>query len=263
MNANDTHIPAQRPDSAVSTGTGVAGLFGLAAWITLARIFGWDGPYSAMTGVFATGLPMVLWSVLVDKVHQRTSTGIDWENPKPVREIFNISLTKLTGLWATWGAIAALYCVCRWYWNGNYSFSMFMLGVAAPFVFILSIPYVIWIDRYFVNPRDGAWHFGAMLIGREPWDKEQVFNHLRSWAVKGFFLAFMISIVPGGFGEIIRVDIGEVLQNPVRTVQWLIIGMFVIDVQFATIGYMLTMKPLDAHIRTANPYMAGWVAALI
>src|SRR3546814_19120483 len=27
--------------------------------------------------------------------------------------------------------------------------------------------------------------------------------------------------------------------------------------------YMLTMKPLDAHIRTANPYMTGWVAALI
>src|SRR3546814_16739938 len=26
---------------------------------------------------------------------------------------------------------------------------------------------------------------------------------------------------------------------------------------------MLTMKPLDAHIRTANPYMTGWVAALI
>src|SRR5690606_42143161 len=27
--------------------------------------------------------------------------------------------------------------------------------------------------------------------------------------------------------------------------------------------YLLTMKPLDAHIRTANPYLAGWVAALI
>src|SRR3546814_9443470 len=29
------------------------------------------------------------------------------------------------------------------------------------------------------------------------------------------------------------------------------------DVAFATVGYMLTMKPLDAHIRTANPYMTG------
>ena len=29
------------------------------------------------------------------------------------------------------------------------------------------------------------------------------------------------------------------------------------------VGYFLTMKPLDAHIRTANPYLAGWLAALI
>ena len=39
--------------------------------------------------------------------------------------------------------------------------------------------------------------------------------------------------------------------------------MFMIDVVFATVGYVLTMKPLDAHIRTANPYAAGWAAALI
>jgi protein-S-isoprenylcysteine O-methyltransferase Ste14 len=39
--------------------------------------------------------------------------------------------------------------------------------------------------------------------------------------------------------------------------------MFMIDVSFATVGYALTMKPLDAHIRSANPYAAGWMAALI
>ena len=44
---------------------------------------------------------------------------------------------------------------------------------------------------------------------------------------------------------------------------WLIAVMFMIDVVFATVGYVLTMKPLDAHIRTANPYAAGWAAALI
>ena len=73
----------------------------------------------------------------------------------------------------------------------------------------------------------------------------------------------MISIVPGGFGEIIRLDIAQVMGNPVAIAHWLIIAMFVVDVQFATVGYLLTMKPLDAHIRTANPYLAGWVAALI
>jgi protein-S-isoprenylcysteine O-methyltransferase Ste14 len=39
--------------------------------------------------------------------------------------------------------------------------------------------------------------------------------------------------------------------------------MFMLDVTFASVGYVLTMKPLDAHIRSANPYAAGWIAALI
>jgi protein-S-isoprenylcysteine O-methyltransferase Ste14 len=39
--------------------------------------------------------------------------------------------------------------------------------------------------------------------------------------------------------------------------------MFMIYVSFATVGYVLTLKPLDAHNRTANPYAAAWMAALV
>ena len=265
-----------RPVSAVSSGVGLSGLVGLAFWIIVARNFGTiaayfgfdapalaDGPYSALIAVFCTGLPMVLWSVFVDKVHLRESTGMDWKNPKPVKETFDTSLTKLTGLWATWAIIAFLYCVCRWYWDDLYLFSMDIMMFAAPILFAVSIPYVIFLDRFMVEPRDGAFAFGQLFIGNGKPEKETIYNHLRSWTVKGFFLAFMISIVPGGFGDIVRVDISEVVTNPVWIAHWLIIAMFVVDVQLATVGYLLTMKPLDSHIRTANPYMSGWVAALI
>lgn len=258
-----------RPPSAVSGGVGVAGLIGLVSWILIARQYGMDGPYSALVACAACGIPMVLWSLLYDKVHLRESTGIDWKNPKPFKQTFDISVAKLAGLWATWAIIALIYCVGRWYWTGQYQFSMNMMEAAAPFVFGLSIPYVMWMDRRFVEPRDGAWHFGQFLMGAGnkdsggEYDREQIYHHLRAWAVKGFFLAFMISIVPGGFGEIVRLDIAQVISNPVAIAHWLIIAMFVVDVQFATVGYLLTMKPLDSHIRTANPYLAGWVAALI
>ena len=33
--------------------------------------------------------------------------------------------------------------------------------------------------------------------------------------------------------------------------------MFMVDVIFATVGYVLTMKPLDAHIRTRQPLCGG------
>src|SRR3546814_21182532 len=44
---------------------------------------------------------------------------------------------------------------------------------------------------------------------------------------------------------------------------WTINLLYLVDVHVATVGYILTLKPLDAHIRTANPYGMAWVAALI
>jgi protein-S-isoprenylcysteine O-methyltransferase Ste14 len=88
-------------------------------------------------------------------------------------------------------------------------------------------------------------------------------DHFRAWTVKGFFLAFMISIVPGNYAEFIRTPLEQLGQGPVAIARWLIALMFLIDVAFATVGYVLTCRPLDAHIRSANPYLGGWVAALI
>lgn len=141
---------------------------------------------------------------------------------------------------------------------------MELFEAAAPFLVATSIPWVIWMDRRLVEPKDGAWALGAWALHLdEPHDVEAIWSHLRAWAVKGFFLAFMIAIVPGGFGDFVRADLSSVLADPVALAGWLISFMFVIDVAFATVGYLLTMRCLDAHIRSANPYCAGWTAALI
>ncbi len=252
-----------RPPSAVSTGVGVAGLAGLLSWVAVARWFHMDGPYSALVNVACCGLPMVLWSIFVDKVHRNPSVGIDWAHTRPWRETLDISLTKLAGLWITWVGIALIYATGRFYWRGNFAFSMWVFTTAAPILFVLSIPYVLWLDRKLADPKDGTWAFGAWLMGAGATDADAIYNHLRSWAVKAFFLAFMLAIVPPGFGEFIRTDTSQILRNPVALANWLITFMFVMDVAFATVGYVLTLKPLDSHIRSATPYAAGWMAALI
>lgn len=277
MKSTETETFDPRPKSAVSVAVGLCGLAGLVVWIIIARNFGsiaeslgypglpprGDGPYAALLSVFCCGLPMVLWSIFVEKVHRRPSTGIDWSLKRPIADILDTSIIKLAGLWATWGVIAALYSLCRWYWAPPYDFSMAMLSTALIPLVILSVPYVVWLDRHLVNPRDGAWHLGAWIAGRNDWNEEEIWHHIRAWAVKGFFLAFMISIVPGGYQQLVNADFSAEAQSPVWLANLLINSMFVIDVQFATIGYMLTMKPLDAHIRSANPYLAGWLAALM
>lgn len=266
-----------RPHSDVSAGVGLSGLAGLFVWLLICR--NWPGiaetlalpgpraPLSgqnaALAALLFSGTLMVLWSVLVDKVHRRASTGLDWNAARPLGQILDVSITKVAGLWATWAVIGFAYCIARWYWIGTYLFAMHVIAVAAVPMFLLSVPYVLWLDRHAVNPRDGAWHFGAMLIGREPFDPEQVKAHWRAWLVKGFFCAFMISILPPGWASIVMLDLPAIAGNPVLITHWLVQLLFLIDVQIAMVGYLVTLKPLDAHIRSANPHLAGWVAALI
>jgi protein-S-isoprenylcysteine O-methyltransferase Ste14 len=269
--------PAKLPASDVSPWVGLVGLATLLGWIAFARLWpalvtAFDlpapaeplsGPNSALLAMALTGLAMAAWSVLIEKVHRRPSTGINWARPRPLAAVIEVSVTKLAGLWATWLIIGAFYALGRWYWDGNYLFAMRVIGAAALPLFALSIPYVLWLDRYLVEPRDHAWHFGAMLTGREAWDGQEVKRHWRAWIIKGFFSAFMISILPGGFAAVVEADLSATAGDPVRFGVLLFELLFVIDVQIGTVGYLLTLRPLDAHIRSGNPFLAGWLAALI
>ncbi len=273
-------VPNVRPASAVSAGVGWAGLAGLVTYLIAARsapdIAAWagvdwggrgvlSGPNSAIASVLACALPMVLWSVLIDRVHRNASTGINWALRRPWRAVLDISLVKLTGLWATWGLIALGYGVLRYYWQGQYLFSMQLLTAAAPWLILASIPYMLWLDRRLVDPMDGCHAFGRWLIGHgaDAPARRAIGHHLRAWAVKAFFTAFMLSIVPGNFAWLVERPLADMLASPVAMAGAAIAFLYLIDVHVATVGYILTFKPLDAHIRTANPYGMAWVAALI
>ena len=256
---------AMRPRSAVSTGVGLAGLAGLIGWLLIARHYGMNGPNAALTSVVACGLPMVLWSVLVDKVHRNPTTGIDWDRqPRSLADIRDISATKLAGLWCTWAVLAFVYAILRYYWQGNYLFAITLFAWLAVPLVLLSIPYVLWLDRRLEEPKDNCWAFGHWLLGRDgPHNMDAIWSHWRTWAVKGFFTAFMVSIVPPNFVAVVDTPMKQLLASPVEAAAFGIAFLYMVDVHLATVGYVMTMRPLDAHIREANPYGMAWVAALI
>jgi protein-S-isoprenylcysteine O-methyltransferase Ste14 len=276
MSAEDT-IPTARPRSDVSGAVGLVGLAGLFAWVLFARTYPaiadhfalpgphavMSGPHSALVALLAAALPMALWSLAVEKVHLRSSTGLDWSLPRSRKSETSVTLTKLLGIWATWAIIAGLYCLCRWYWSGQYVFAIDFLKWAVIPLAVLSVPYLFWIDRYLVDQRDHAWHVGALLLMRRDWDWHEIRLHARAWLIKGFFTAFMISIVPYSFERVVEADFGALAQRPEQLALIAIEAMFMIDVMIGTVGYIVTMRPLDAHIRSGNPFLAGWVAALM
>lgn len=289
MSAAQSPLTAAPPSSLrsdVSAGVGFVGLAGLLAWIAFCRSYPaiadalglagslssergvLSGHYAALAALVFTAGPMAAWSVLVDKVHRRPSTGLDWSRARPLSLVLPISVVKLSGLWVTWAVLAAFYGLARWYWSGPYLFAMEVFAFAAVPLVAASIPYVIWLDRHMVEPRDDTWHFGACVlglgvIGRETWDGGAIVKHWRAWIIKGFFGAFMISILPLGFAQIVEADPARIIARPVEFAMLLVTALFVIDVQIGTVGYLLTLRPLDAHIRSGNPFLAGWLAALL
>ena len=178
MSANAQTIAAASksapPKSDVSAGVGLAGLLGLFVWILFCRNFPvfaeWagltgelsptrgvlSGPYAALASMLFTAGPMAVWSVLVDRVHLRPSTGIDWSLKRDIFDVLPVSIVKIAGLWATFAVLAGLYCLCRWYWEGSYLFAMQVLSVAVVPMMVLSVPYVIWLDRHMIEPRDSS-----------------------------------------------------------------------------------------------------------
>lgn len=276
MSAQHT-VPPAPPKSDVSPAVGLVGVAALLAWVAIARFwphlvdaFGLPGPrepligpHAAIAGLVVVALPMVAWSLLVERVHLRPSTGIDWSLRRTRPADREIAVTKLVGLWTTWIILAGLYCLGRWYWDGHYVFAMQVLAVMGAGMVVLSVPYLLWLDRVMVNPRDHAWHFGAMLIGREDYATGEVWKHWRAWLIKGFFGAFMIAILPANFANVVGVDTAALWANPVRLALFLINVFFLIDVMIGAVGYIVTLRPLDAHIRSGNPFLGGWIAALI
>src|SRR5436190_22101054 len=93
-----TSAPVRLPESDVSAWVGLVGLATLLGWIAFARLWpqlatAFDlpgprgplsGPSSALMAMALTGLAMAAWSIFVDKVHRRRSTGIDWSRPRPL-----------------------------------------------------------------------------------------------------------------------------------------------------------------------------------
>ena len=254
---------AKRPESDVSERTGLVGVVSLLVLTVVGIALKPPIPLAIPLFLVGTALPMIIWGLLVEKVHRRETTGLDFSLRHPRNEVLAISVTKLIGLFATFGAVGVFYHFTSMYQDPKYVPFFVFLSALSPAIIPLSIIYVYLTTRHMTQPRDDLWHFGKLIsLDFNALEWPEIKSHLLSWSVKSFFLAFMFSILPFSVASILHVDISKVASDPAGAILFLVRLSLFFDVCFGTIGYILTLRVLDAHVRSANPYLSAWIAAL-
>jgi isoprenylcysteine carboxyl methyltransferase (ICMT) family protein YpbQ len=208
------------------------------------------------------GLPIAALEYLLLKPHKRATTGLDFSRPHRIH--WPRVITKLWGLYATFGLMALAYALLPEYGGGFYSAYWHFIRDLAPFFIPASLAYFIWLDGYMLHPEDGYYQLGRLLLGKtEGLNRAKLHQHLLGWGVKYFFLPLMF-IYALNF-----INNSAQWYNPLDMLKdqkgfSLATELFYgVDVVIVTLGYFCTLRILDTHIRSTEPTLAGWFWALL
>jgi len=256
------------PKSATSASTSLVGTFSLLLSIGALSITQPTTSNAIVLLLLGAALPMVVWSVVIEKAYARTSTGLCFTLERPISEVLKISCVKIVGLAFTLFCGYVFYHYAWWYGDAGYRFYFDLLVSALPYLLVLAPPYVVVTSRYMVKPKDALWHFGKLvLLDSKNVSLQKVKEHLLAWMIKMFFLAFMVALLPGMVSGVLGFDFSTAMAEPARSLPAMVIFLvkflFLFDVCFGTIGYILTFRVLDTHVVSPNPHLSAWAAALL
>ncbi|MGO9835338.1 MAG: isoprenylcysteine carboxylmethyltransferase family protein [Polyangiaceae bacterium] len=208
----------------------------------------------------AAAAPVIVLDLLVLRVHRRSSTGLDWE--KEFSADAGRVATKILGLALTLAPIAIAYWAFAEYHGTFYDPFYGLLRRFWASLVIAAVAYTWGLDGLMVNPRDAYWQLGRVALGHSSDARAaDIANLYRGWLVKAFFLPLMLVWMHNETRNLIRFDLTTPWLN-LHLYHFLYSLIFGVDLLFATVGYCLSLKLIDAHIRTAEPTMFGWVVAL-
>lgn len=252
-----------RPVSATGAVTAWAGVAGLAlssGYLLLAAPAWLAGYFAALFIAVVTAVVATAAELFVSRSHLRPGTGMDWNS-------HHLSLrrtaVKYVGFVASLGFIGGLYWLLPEYTANRYARYMAAVDLVLPAILVLAPLYIVWVDAKMVQPRDGFWHFGQMCLLR--WrqvDWPEVQAHARAWLVKGFFLPLMFTYMSSDVDWLLRFDFSrQYTFDRIYELGYRL--LFFIDVALVTVGYVMSFRVLDTHVRSTDATTLGWVSALI
>jgi protein-S-isoprenylcysteine O-methyltransferase Ste14 len=250
-----------RPKSATAAMTGVAGLAGFALALAALVNSSWPVHGRALAALAATAIAMIAVDTLYFRTYRNDSTGLGPVKLKPL-QVERI-LRKLIGLIATLAILAAVYWILPEYRREFYAPYWAALYVIVPVMLATAPSYIAFVDQRQVEPEDAYAEIGAFILsGVLPQKYSQLRHHVLGWTVKGFFLPLMFVHTCSMLSAVLTI----LEQGPsfdfMRLHGFAIDLMFTIDVLVAVLGYSLTLRVLDSHIRSVEPTVLGWLVCL-
>ena len=251
------------PASCTSYGVSVIGFFCFLTVSLILRDFkGLSTTALIILSLASMALPLVIIELAQRRVYTRESSGLNFDT----RQAINwprVSI-KLFGFMMTFAIIAAVYWLIPEYHGTFYAPFWQLLEVALPVFLLLSVPYFIIIDRYLSEPHDGYWHCGMALLGRgKQVDRQALIQYALGWLVKAFFIPVMYIMYLRSYQYFLGVDFADTVSRPSSVYRFFYEFSFLVDLLFACVGYVLTLRLLDTHIRTTEPTVKGWLVALV
>lgn len=238
--------------------SGVAG-FLVSCWLA-SRLGLSSGAGIVALCLAGTALPLVVLSLLVLKVHLRSSTGICGDKQRAL-DWLRVG-TKLLGLIAVLVPFGIIYWLVPEYSRPFYEPVWEIAIWAACPAGILAVAYFAWIDQRAANPHDLYWKLGRWCLRCRPAiGAGELRQFALGWIVKGFFLPLMLAGAAENLPTLVREGFGFASFALLYTSA--IVFIYSLDVTYGALGYLLTFRVLDAHIRSVEPTGLGWMSAII
>ena len=252
------------PESSTSFIINLIGLFSfLFTLYFLSQFYSeWPSNLRLVIVSIALALPIIILEYFYRRPQLLSSTR--FKNNKPTIDKKRIAI-KLLALYTIWSFIAFIYWVFPEYRGSFYQSYWSVLLPTLPGLIALSIPYFWFVDQRMENPKDSYYSFGLFLLGKKKFDKPVIIQLFLGWLVKLFFLPLMVVYLSGNINKFndINTSWEFITQDFTHIYDHLWILLFTIDLAFVTIGYVLTLRLFDSHIRSTEPTALGWLSAII
>lgn len=252
---------ATPPTSATPAAVAWAGLLGFLC-ATVIVVFGRPFVHVVHSALFIIGLTasaIFFVDTLIYGRHRQASTGLEWSQWTPsIRR----AAVKFAGLLLSIGFIALLYWLLPEYHSDFYDRYYAMLRLILPPWLGLALPYLYWLDGHMRDPHDAYWQMGRVaFLDWQNVRMQVIVNHLLGWVVKGFFLPLMFTFF---CNDIVRLQAFDSASLTTFGAYFHLSYdlLFYADVGLVSMGYLMSLRLFDTHIRSAEPTLLGWAVAL-